>query len=831
VGYEHDRAASDPSPEATALIDTARVTADEDVLGAAAVLGPAFPADLFAEVTGLDRETALDALAATAGPDLVAVDTGGARFVDHDALRRLRDGLPPSRRARVHARAADALLRWRSGGRAIAPERVAVHLLGAGDTRRGAELLLEAGAEAMRAGRYEAAVGHHSDAQEALDGTDAADDLAATAAIGLGHGRLALGDVHAAREAFVAAVGPARRARRADLLAGAALGLGSGPTGFEVPLVDREQLDLLQESLDDLGDDSPALRARVLARLSVAATVVEDEARRRRWAEEAVDLARATGDRQALATALAAQCDVLAGPEYTATRGRLAEQIVSVAREAGDRETELLGRRYLLVALAEVGNLDGVDAQIRDFGALSDLVGQPMYAWYVPLWRAMRALMVGRSDECRRQLDDVRRIGARAGSANAHLLAATLTWCLLSELGESGELRELAEQLAIDDIHELWAEVASALMAAETGRLDEARTRLDAAAPHLADAPRYSEWVPMLSQVAELVGQIGGHPVASWTYEALRPFAEQLVVEGIGAAVRGSVHRHLGLLAATLGRTREADEHFSAALERHRALGAPLLVARTLHDRGRALDDAEALAQALTAYERLGIDPRVASVREELGRRVAGTGARRDGPADPGPGEQGRFARDGDLWCLTFAGATVRVSDAKGLHDLATLLAAPGRPVPAVELVVDPTGRSGAGAPGREDRETLHQAGDLGDVVDATARAAYRRRLRELDEAVEEARDRGDDDGVEAAETERDRLVQHLTAAYGLAGRPRRAGDPAERARSTVTARIRDSIRRVEAVHPDLGRHLRLSVRTGTLCVYEPERTVHWSLH
>jgi hypothetical protein len=45
-----------------------------------------------------------------------------------------------------------------------------------------------------------------------------------------------------------------------------------------------------------------------------------------------------------------------------------------------------------------------------------------------------------------------------------------------------------------------------------------------------------------------------------------------------------------------------------------------------------------------------------------------------------------------------------------------------------------------------------------------------------------------------------------------------------------VTARIRDAIRRIGDAHPELGRHLGRSVRTGTFCVYEPDQPVHWSL-
>ena len=70
--------------------------------------------------------------------------------------------------------------------------------------------------------------------------------------------------------------------------------------------------------------------------------------------------------------------------------------------------------------------------------------------------------------------------------------------------------------------------------------------------------------------------------------------------------------------------------------------------------------------------------------------------------------------------------------------------------------------------------------------------------------------------------------VEQLSAVYGLGGRVRRAGSPAERARTAVTARLRASIERISAVHPELGRHLRASVRTGTVCVYEPESPRQW---
>jgi len=81
---------------------------------------------------------------------------------------------------------------------------------------------------------------------------------------------------------------------------------------------------------------------------------------------------------------------------------------------------------------------------------------------------------------------------------------------------------------------------------------------------------------------------------------------------------------------------------------------------------------------------------------------------------------------------------------------------------------------------------------------------------------------------VNEAQAELDVIVDHLTAALGLRGAGRQAGSTAERARSAVTQRLRATIRRIGQLDGDLGRHLEASVRTGTFCVYRPERPTAW---
>jgi hypothetical protein len=81
---------------------------------------------------------------------------------------------------------------------------------------------------------------------------------------------------------------------------------------------------------------------------------------------------------------------------------------------------------------------------------------------------------------------------------------------------------------------------------------------------------------------------------------------------------------------------------------------------------------------------------------------------------------------------------------------------------------------------------------------------------------------------IGSIKAERDALAHELAAALGLGGRARSLGDPAERARKAVSARIRDGIKAISACHAELGSHLESSVHTGTFCSYAPATAVRW---
>jgi hypothetical protein len=93
-------------------------------------------------------------------------------------------------------------------------------------------------------------------------------------------------------------------------------------------------------------------------------------------------------------------------------------------------------------------------------------------------------------------------------------------------------------------------------------------------------------------------------------------------------------------------------------------------------------------------------------------------------------------------------------------------------------------------------------------MLDARAKDAYRRRLADIDEDIEEAQAIGHAGRATQAAVERDFLARELSRAVGLGGRDRKAGSASERARASVTPAVRQALTRIRLHHPPLAQHL-----------------------
>lgn len=746
-----------------------------ELLGSASVVGAAFTLDVLAEVTG-PFSMPLPDLCAVAVREGMLRPVAGAqdRFMFAHPLfpEVLRDAWPPSRVRDLHRRIADAL-EARPGSTAA---EIADHAFGAAEFADPATTLRRldvAASEASRLCAWEDSAVAWARSLQVVRRSGVGDR--AELLLRLGEARMRAGDWPEAIAAYQDAAAEARRAGDARLLARAALGLGSGLGGFEVRLHDQAQLDLLREARDALGSDDPDLLAWVLARLSVALSLEGDLEERAALTNEAVALARSLGARRPLAYALASRCDVLAGPAHRERRLADAGEVVALAQEEGDRELELLGRRLLVVALLESGDLAGVDAERERFARTADRLRQPLFGWYVHLWEAMRRILQDDLEGAVAAADRAAAVGRRAHSGNAEILVQVQRISLLAAAGRHVEAADLCERAFPSPDFPATPGWLAGLYAA-AGRDDDAVSLLDRlTAERFTSVPCDSEWVAALCVAASGAIRVRHRAAATVLRELLTPYAGHWAVDGIGAACLGVTARYLAGLAEVLGLTAEARELAERAEHAHRAAG--------------------------------------------IRRPALATAS--------GPPRTAVFRRDGDVWTVVYDGTTSRLRHAKGLHDLARLLANPGRELHVLDLVTASPNRTGPGTD-RSGAEGLHAPGDAGSVLDETARRQYQQRLAELDELIE--LEDIEPERAATARAEREALVDALATAYGLGGRARRLDDPVERARSAVTQRIRAAIRRVGEQHPALGMHLQNSVRTGNYCSYQPERPVSWEL-
>ena len=597
-----------------------------------------------------------------------------------------------------------------------------------------------------------------------------------------GDAALAAGDLADARDAFRQAAAAARECGSAELLARAALGWGSGQGGFEVPLHDSTQVALLEEALAAVGSSASGLRARLLSRLSVALSAGDQEHRRLELSEDAIAAAREVDDLAALGHALAAHCDAIAGPDHSEARRDEAGEIVELARRTRDRPLELLGRRLRAVASLELGDIAGFDADVARFGELADELRQPLYSWYVPLWRGMRALMLAAFDDAAAATDAARDLGQRAQSANAFALTFTQWW--------------VAERLQGRFVASGDRDASRARLRTRrnTDRVRRRRTpaaRASSPPNSMTGRPPTPSWTccsPEVSRAARRTPN-GCRRWRSWREVAvwlvmprlprcctslLSPYAHRFCVEGIGAAFTGSVHWYLALLADALGNRVGSGTPRSGSAPRRIGGSASSAIPRA--SRLRRRPQSSRRSPTHTASRAVLID-------------------------------------EGATWAVTFAGTTRRLRDSKGLRDLAILLGRPQQEVHCLELA----GGADVG-------------GDVGPALDEHARRAYQQRIQDLQEDIDDARAANDTARAERAEGELDALVEQLSQAFGLSGRARARGSAAERARTTVTSRVRAAIRHAASVHPDLGRHLQHSVHTGTWCRYAPEHPCDWQI-
>lgn len=415
----------------------------------------------------------------------------------------------------------------------------------------------------------------------------------------------------------------------------------------------------------------------------------------------------------------------------------------------------------------------------------------------------------------------------------------------LAELGNirlrKGDLAGAEEAFLAAHEHAWSPQPGLALTRLEQGDVDTAAALISDAIAHPLRVPSKERppfddlsLAPLFEAQVEIAVAAGDLDTAGAAAERLDDIVRRYEGPWLGACAalaRARVQLALGDTDAAVEGSKQAVVAWTGVGAPYEAASARMVLGEALGRSGHAEGATMEFEAARRAFAEFGAARRAkqAADRVELGVPTDPGGVAAPVPAPSSP--SATFRLEGDTRTVEFDGRNAALRDLKGFRYLARLLAEPDREFHVLDLVAVEAGSLPTSGGHGVSADTTVGRGDTGmPVLDDAARSAYRRRLLEVEEDIEEATRDNDLGRIELAERDREYLLAELRRDVGLSGRYRATGSDTERARTSVTRSLRYAIARLGEHHPSLAAHLENSVRTGGYCSYSPEprRRVDW---
>jgi DNA-binding SARP family transcriptional activator/tetratricopeptide (TPR) repeat protein len=593
------------------------------LLAVAAVLGREFDLDALAGASGLGRGAILELLDEATEARVVSEVPGAVGRVRF-AHALIRDAayhrLAKSRRVELHRQVGEALEVLYASDLDPHLAELAHHFFEAaagGEGQKAVDYARRAGSRAVALLAYEEAVRLYEMAIEALGPETARTArLRCELLLDLADAQGRAGDGAGAKTTFLREAELARSAGLPELLARGAAGYG-GRFLWTHALTDERLVPLLEDGISAAGDADSMLRVQLLSRLAAALRHGPSRERRERISEEAVAIARRTGDPATLAYALAAAAASLHGPHNAQTRLQEGEEIVSLATRAGDLERLFDGHENSFWAAWELGDAGRRALELDSMARVAAELRQRAQRWLLAVAQATLAVSQGQFTEAPELIDDAAATGEPVLAWGA---AAARRMQLFLVRREQGRLDGFGPQVE-EYAHEFPSPLAHGAILAHVHACSGRPADAEALAAELLhrDLSRWhvdEEWLLSICLLADTCAMLGDAAPAGTLYELLLPYASLNAV-AVPELSLGSASRPLGVLATLLGRVDEAARHFEEALRMNETMGARPWVAHTQAEYARMLlrRDAEGdrtrakalIAQAEATYDELAM--------------------------------------------------------------------------------------------------------------------------------------------------------------------------------------------------------------------------------
>lgn len=559
------------------------------LLQAASVFGREFRPVAAAHVAGIPLEPALALLALAADQRIVTRDepAGPHRFVHALIAEVLYERLSVAERLDLHGRAGLAL-ETLLGNEGEHVSELAHHFCEAAPAGFGERAVAACVRAAQRATSdlaYEESARLWERALEVLARLGGTDAERLPLLLEAGEAWARQGSVEPARQHFVQALGIARSIGDAEAHGRAALGVcGDEDAGIPNPI----WVAILEEA-ERVVTEKGALRARILGRLGYAIWWAEPREKARSLLREALALGRRVGESDALARIASQAHFVLHAPGLLDERLAIASELQRLADSIGDESllTEVaVARAWDALVLGDRAAFDAALGRLED---ISERLRQPPSDWWLQTLRGTRDAFSGHFAEADAAWMRARRIGEEAASPFRSRLFYNQIPALRLDQGLPEEARSLSEGIVRLSPHPQ-ARCAWLLARAICGDVEPARALLgEQCRDGFSAMTDDVSWYNVANLLAEICREVEDAGAAAALYELLLPVRREHFVLVAGWVYRGSVERHLGLLAGLAGDPETAIGHFERGLASERALGARPSVATGLLDWGSLL--------------------------------------------------------------------------------------------------------------------------------------------------------------------------------------------------------------------------------------------------
>jgi hypothetical protein len=326
--------------------------------------------------------------------------------------------------------------------------------------------------------------------------------------------------------------------------------------------IDTDKVEILETAAARLPADH-ADRALILAMLCQELTYGSPLERRQTLADEAVTLARRSGDDATIVRVLNGVMHSVGIPHLLDQSLRRSDEALERAERLGDPVLLFWTLQYRACYVPMVGDLVELNRCLDRAQALAEQLDQPFLRWPNTFMRASAAQLAGDNQRTEELANRALQIGTECGQPDAALIWGSQLATAAFQRGDVAGWIPILEQHVTENpgLPALASTLANTYLV--EGRTEDARRAIEPLAATEFDFPLDFSWFLGMATSCYTVIELGDVKSARLLLERLTPFAHLLPWAGVSSS--NPISHCLGGLAKVLGYYNEADANYAQA--------------------------------------------------------------------------------------------------------------------------------------------------------------------------------------------------------------------------------------------------------------------------